>query len=274
MQKLNTEKHRGLFMQGIKRILRIFFTAIFEAGVIWFFLPVVYGNFLGTGTLFGEFICLAGIFLLWGYKPIANFGGMRKAVIRLVVFFFVAGILWCIYLTGLMFSAVQKTPPRNTPLLLLGARVYDDGKPSQSLRQRIEAAAAYLEENPQAICIATGGKGDDEPFSEALAEKRELVKLGIDESRIYLEDESHSTRENMVNAAKIAAENNLGSDFAVVTQEFHLFRALKLAESAGFKAYAVPARTSPMMLPSYYGRELLSLTKWKLEELFLRGTGQ
>ena len=67
----------------------------------------------------------------------------------------------------------------------------------------------------------------------------------------------------------IAQEEGLGTEFVVVTQEFHMFRALQLAETAGFTAYSLTAQSDPLLLPEYYGRELLSLTKWMVERQFL-----
>ena len=67
----------------------------------------------------------------------------------------------------LVFSgAFQKPPEGLDAILVLGARVDENG-PSGSLRQRISAARVYLEENPDTICIASGGQGEDEPMSEA-----------------------------------------------------------------------------------------------------------
>ena len=76
-------------------------------------------------------------------------------------------------------------------------------------------------------------------------------------------------RQNLEYAMDIAQEEGLGTEFVVVTQEFHMFRALQLAETAGFTAYSLTAQSDPLLLPEYYGRELLSLTKWMVERQFL-----
>ena len=46
-----------------------------------------------------------------------------------------------------------------------------------------------------------------------------------------------------------------------------MYRAVRLAQWAGFEAEGLPAWTDPVIFPGYYGRELLSLTKWYVEEL-------
>ena len=93
--------------------------------------------------------------------------------------------------------------------------------------------------------------------------------MGVSEARIFVEDRSSNTRENMVFSRIVAEENGLGTEIVIVTQSFHMYRALMLAENAGFTPYALVADTDPVLFPLYYGRELLSLTKWNLEQLFL-----
>ena len=93
--------------------------------------------------------------------------------------------------------------------------------------------------------------------------------MGIDEERIFLEDRSHNTRENLVFAKEIAEKQGLGEEVAIVTQGFHMYRATQLAKAAGFTPYSLVAETDPLLFPEYYGRELLSLTKWWVERLVI-----
>ena len=118
-------------------------------------------------------------------------------------------------------------------------------------------------------CIVTGGQGKDEPCPEAVTEKNALVGMGIPEERIFVEDQSHNTRENLQFAQEIAQEQGMGEEIAVVTQGFHMYRATQLAKAAGFTPYSLVAETEPLLFPEYYGRELLSLTKWQVEHLLL-----
>ena len=70
-------------------------------------------------------------------------------------------------------------------------------------------------------------------------------------------------------AQEIAQEQGMGEEIAVVTQGFHMYRATQLAKAAGFTPYSLVAETEPLLFPEYYGRELLSLTKWQVEHLLL-----
>ena len=84
-----------------------------------------------------------------------------------------------------------------------------------------------------------------------------------------MEDQSSNTRENLRFAKEIAEEQGLGEEVAIVTQGFHMYRALQLAKAAGFTPYSLVAETDPLLFPEYYGRELLSLTKWQVEHRIL-----
>lgn len=255
-------------MKRVLFVLRMAGCVLCGAGCVFFLLPVFRGGFnLGAG--FGMFVCLLGLALLLFFGKISRKSGWKQAVVRLVTAFYCLGLVWAAYLSGLMLSVQANTPPENVPVIVLGAQVYSEEKMGVSLTGRINAAYDYLLDNPQSSCIVTGGQGGDEPCPEALTEKNVLVKMGIDEERIFLEDRSHNTRENLVFAKEIAEEQGLGEEVAVVTQGFHMYRATQLAKAAGFTPYSLVAETDPLLFPEYYGRELLSLTKWWVERLVI-----
>ena len=253
-----------------KRVARIVCVAIFLMGVIWFLLPIMRSVF-GIGSIFGICVCVLGVFLLLNYKKIADLGPWRKAGVRFVTFCYVVGLAWCIYLTILMCSVTAQSPPKDADVIVLGAQVQKNGTLSLSLRQRVNRAFQYLTENPDAVCIVTGGQGGNEPETEAQAQKNALVDLGIDPSRIYMEDQSHNTKENFDYALKLIERQGLGDTYAVVTQDFHMYRSLQLGKAAQLNVYSLSVTSDPLMYPSYYGRELLSLTKWHLQVLFDNG---
>ncbi len=255
-------------MKKIKWVLKIAGCALCGAGAVWFVLPVLRGGF-ELGAPFGLVVCLTGAGLLVFYPRLARAGGWQRVLARVLSVLYILGLCWSAALTGLMFSVQARTPPPGTNVLVLGARIYSAERMGVSLTGRVDRAAAYLLENPEAQCIVTGGRGGDEPCPEALTEKNALLRRGIAGGRIYMEDKSHNTRENMAFSMEIAQREGLGTQVAVVTQSFHMFRALQLAESTGFTAYSLVAETDPLLFPEYYGRELLSLTKWAVQHLFL-----
>lgn len=235
-------------------------------GCIWFLLPLFRGGF-DLGAVFGFCVCLLGFLILQFYSRFAERGGWRKAIARLLSVFYCLGLVWAGYLTGLMLSAQFAAPPAGTNVIVLGAQVYSAERMGMTLTNRVNTAYDYLKKYPDTTCIVTGGQGGDEPCPEALTEKNALLRLGIEESRIHMEDQSRNTRQNLKFSKEIADREGLGTEFVIVTQSFHMFRAMKLAESAGLTPYSLVAPTDPLLLPEYYGRELLSLTKWHLENI-------
>lgn len=237
-------------------------------GCCWFLLPLFRGGFR-LGACFGFGVCLLGFLLLSFFGRLSRQGGKRQAAARLLLSFYLLGLAWAGYLTGLMLSARVQTPPEGVPVIILGSQVYGPRRMGVALTNRVDRAFVYLEEHAQAVCICTGGQGEDEPCPESWTERNVLLDRGIAAERIFWEDRSENTRQNLVYAKEVVDREDLGQEFALVTQGFHMYRALQLGKSAGFVPYSLPAQTDPLLLPEYYGRELLSLTKWQVERLFL-----
>ena len=87
----------------------------------------------------------------------------------------------------------------------------------------------------------------------------ELVKRGIDADRLYMEDRSTSTRENIAFSKEIIEREGLSTCLAVVSNNFHLYRASLVVESEGLKFGAVPAFTPYPLLFTYVMREFLGI---------------
>lgn len=233
-------------------------------GFLWFSQSLLAGV-MGVGTLIGWAACLAGAALILAVPAMVRKGGARRVIAWVFTGIFAGAVAWCAYLSTLIFSAVENTPPDSATVIVLGCLVSPNGEPSLSLENRIEKAAEYLTEHPDAVCIVSGGQGSIEPLSEASVMARELEALGIEPERIFQEDQSTDTKENMEYSAKLIAEMNLSREVAVVTDDYHEFRAGELAKQAGLTPYAVPAESVKHLFPANYGRELISMTKFFLE---------
>ncbi|HDR5349355.1 TPA: YdcF family protein [Bacillus thuringiensis] len=134
-------------------------------------------------------------------------------------------------------------------IIVLGSKV-NGTKPSYSLQYRID----------KAIAIVSGGKGKGEDISEALAMKNELMKLKIAEDRIIMEDKSTSTDEN-IKFSKPLIPDNMKKGM-IVTNDFHMFRAKKIAAKQGLQLEGLPAKTpKPIIIPSNV-REYLAITQY------------
>ncbi len=146
-------------------------------------------------------------------------------------------------------------------VIVLGAQMRSGG-PSVVYRYRLDKAKDYLDENPDTICITTGGQGKNEQMSEGLGGSEYLVKLGVPKDRIIAETKSLDTQENIKNALELI-ETNEGStnnlSIGIVTNGFHVFRGVRLAkkltdaEVCGIAAYMTPQYVPNNMLRETFG---------------------
>ena len=147
-------------------------------------------------------------------------------------------------------------------IIVLGAAVHGD-TPSLSLVERMRAAADYMKEHPDTVAIVSGGQGSDENISEAEAMYAWLTQNGIDKGRIVLEDRATSTLENLENSFDIIRSrgDDPNGGTAVVTSEYHIYRAKLLASSLGISVGSVAAHTTyaPIMI-NYFLREAFGVT--------------
>lgn len=240
--------------------------AIELLGCITFILPmtVKVTNLGAIAGLAFFLLCLAATMfyrLLFGL-----FSAMWKHLggkIALIAISAVLGLL-IIYagvLTVLMLCAAG-TPPQNPDaVIVLGCKVQPSGNPSLMLRQRINAAFEYLSENEEVLCIVSGGKGSDEPLSEAETMKNLLVEMGIDGNRIIIEDKSESTRQNIEYSLKLLEEQGKTvSEAAIVTDGFHQLRASLIVKESNVAPTAVSAETPLWLIAPYWVREWFALS--------------
>lgn len=145
-------------------------------------------------------------------------------------------------------------------LLVLGAGV-DGENPSLSLLERLGAAHNYLKEYPEAKCIVSGGQGDGENLSEAQCMYNWLIAHGIDPDRIIMEDQASSTQENLeFSLALLEKMGEKPDSLAIVSSEYHLFRAELMAKRYGVTPLGVPAKTGLLPLRvNYYFREIFGV---------------
>lgn len=148
-------------------------------------------------------------------------------------------------------------------IVVLGARVNRGGVPSKPLYWRIDAAEEYLRENPNTKAILSGGQGADEPISEAQCMFDTLTARGIDESRLIMENSSTNTNENIRYSLALMEE---GATFGVVTNNFHVFRAVRIAEKvSGQKVSGIASRYLDALLIHYMARESVGILKDTLQ---------
>ena len=144
-------------------------------------------------------------------------------------------------------------------VIVLGAGLRGEGV-GRPLASRLDTAIAYWNENPDAYIIVCGGLGSGARITEAEAMFRYLTARGIPPERIILEDQSTSTYENLKFAREILDEYFPdGFRAVVVTNDFHIYRAVQIARQAGIDAGHLGAPTTWYTWPMNYLREMLAV---------------
>lgn len=146
-------------------------------------------------------------------------------------------------------------------VIVLGAGV-NGTVPSKSLQERIDAAYTYLEQYPEVICVVSGGQGPGEDITEAQCMYDRLTAKGIEAERIWLEEKSTSTRENIAFSLNlIQARTGSRPDSAgILSSEYHLFRAQAVAAAQGLTAVGIPAKTGwAHLFLNYFLREIIAV---------------
>ena len=158
-------------------------------------------------------------------------------------------------------AADRPTAEETAPgtVILLGCRVYE-GKPGTMLQNRIDAAYDYLTAHPQAVVITTGGLDSKaETITQGGCAAEALISMGIDPARVYAEEKSFDTRENLLFAAEIIAHHNLDTHVVIASDNFHQLRGHIHAREAGLQPCSAGC-ASPFFLGAGYAcREVLGI---------------
>lgn len=218
------------------------------------------------GFRFSILLCILGALLLVGiFFLVRSPAPAARRILKVLLILVILGAIAAAVTAGFILKAAHPAqPPACRYLVVLGAGVRGS-VPSLTLRERINAAYDYLSANPEAIAVLSGGQGPGEDITEAACMYRELTAMGIDGSRLLLEERSTSTMENLTYSLDIL-EDTLGfrpRTLGIVSSEYHIFRASLFARELELEPVGIPARTSWLSLRiNYYLREIVAVWKY------------
>lgn len=158
-------------------------------------------------------------------------------------------LLGCVCLCALK----KPEPAKSDCIVVLGARVWPDGRMSNSLRYRCESALQAWQQGIAPAIIVCGGQGRDEPVTEAAAMAAYLAENGVPSEAIFIEDASTDTRENLRFARAIMEDQGFETA-AICTSDYHLTRAMWLARDTGISATGISARSPKTVRSFVFGR--------------------
>ena len=147
-------------------------------------------------------------------------------------------------------------------VIVLGARVWPDGRMSRVLQTRVDAALEAWRAGKTQNIIVYGAQGRDEPRTEASAMAEYLLAQGVPQENIFLDDASYDTRENIRNA-KLIMDDNGWQTAMIATSDYHVERALWMAADAGIPATGLSA-PSPKTLRAFWHGRMRETVSWVL----------
>ncbi|MDR1665133.1 MAG: YdcF family protein [Clostridiales bacterium] len=243
-----------------KRFLRKFFRPrplILAAGLsmcaaaLW----LLFTAGLGNNTLYASGIAAALLVYGWKYERFIRTGWLNILI----------GCFAALYIGLMIFIAVYGGRDTATyaedAVIVLGSGIKGE-KISAPLERRLETAVEYHRKNPGAVIVVSGGQGPREDITEALAMERYLTSRGVPAEKILKEGNSLSTWEN-IQFSKEILDRRFPGDYsvAIVTNAFHIYRAVSFARQAGLNAASLHAGTPFLSVPACYIREAAAVVK-------------
>lgn len=219
--------------------------------------------FIGYGTRF---------FLIWGVIGVVLAGVSyllyRKDILDIIPVAYKSFFLGMFSVCVLVFVITEaliikdfafKKAPEADYVIVLGAQWKTTG-PSLVLKYRLDTAVSYLKEHPEARVIVSGGQGANEPISEAQGMAGYLADQGIEPDRIIEENASTNTNQNLLYSSFLLEKEK--DSVVIVTNDFHVFRAVGIAKQQGYEHVdGLAAPSVKIMLPNNLLREFFGV--WK-----------
>ena len=252
---------------------------IFAAAVcvLYFVLIVAYSG-IGTSFCF-VWLFFAGLCTAMSWFCIYIRGHKNCLPRRGIVFIstsFILGIAVLLVTVGVVLHASRIPPKKDLDyVIVLGAKVYPD-RLSKSLKNRLDRAYEYYKENPDTKFVLSGGQGKDEYLPEAVAMYNYLHLKGIPGENMIMEIFSESTTENIAYSKLVIEEDayrtrvlhkkssSAESDVSVgvLTNDFHVMRAVMIAKERGIKNISgISAPSDPVLFPHFCVRECAAIIK-------------
>ena len=180
------------------------------------------------------------------------------AVISITVIYgSVAFLMFVLYSVFLMIIPRQRDFDY---VIIHGAGLLNGDKVSKLLADRLDKAIEIYRMDPTPpYMIPSGGKGGDETVSEAEAMAEYLRWHDIPDEKIVIEDQSRTTFENLRNSRDIIEKMGGRKYTALVTSNYHVYRALRYCRRIGFKCTGVGSHVALYYWPSALIREWVAI---------------
>ena len=234
--------------------MRKFLGILFFAAALYFLLPLA-GGIVHIGMIVPMFALF--VLSVWCF-----FGKRFPLWLRRILIVLYALVLIAVGLFLWQMTAAAKSAPiaenGSSTVVVLGCEVIGE-RPSLMLQNRINAAYAYLTAHPDAACVCSGGMADDEIITEASCIADTLMEMGISSARIYTEEYSANTAENLRFSADLIRREHLSPIVVIATDNFHEYRAALHAVRNGLTPFSIGCRSPWYLSGGYWCREMAAI---------------
>jgi len=172
----------------------------------------------------------------------------------------IGNVLVVQYSKNLVYESITDIPSKQVGLVLGTSNRMVNGNTNLFFKYRVEAAADLFKQEKIQHIIVSGDNGDHS-YNEPRKMYQALVKLGIPENCITLDFAGFRTLDSVVRCKEVFQQ----SDFTIVSQQFHNYRAAYIARYWGINAVAYNAKEVVSQTRRPYNREYLARVKALLD---------
>ena len=217
-------------------------------------------NFLSLAMGIG-IIAYLFLFPLVGKLTHNNFGTYIYLFINLVIIYLI--FIMMMYTLTSWINLVNIKTKKLDYVVVLGAGLMGK-KVTPLLAARINRGIEVYRRNPGSKIIMSGGQGPGEEIPEAVAMAKYAEEKGISKQDIIVEDKSKTTRENLIFSHRLMKPD---SRFSIVTNSYHVYRALVLAKRLGLQCIGYGAKTKWYFTLNAFVREFIAYLTitWRLQ---------
>lgn len=240
---------RPFVVRGIIALLLL----IAVVNAIGFYVLLARGDIHGWPVPFSLLVAMAlGVILYATFRPTGRFVTWQSVA--------TAGVCVVAFPLAQMFLFGKTDYARQADaIVVLGARAYADGRPSDALADRVRTAARLYTDGYAPRLIMSGGPGDGE-LTEPEVMRNYAMELGVPADAIHLDPQGLNTAATVSNTLPMLRE--LGCRRVLVVSHFYHLPRIKLSyQQAGVEVYTVPAREQYTLrsLPYNIAREVPAL---------------
>ena len=220
--------------------------------VLYLIFHLCYAGFMFTQSLFYAMIWLAILVV----EVLIVVFALKKA--KFIVCIFTLFLLAQSCLSAFIYVKGFDLQTKNADYVVVLGYALEDNQMTETLKLRLDRTYEYAIDNPNANIVLCGGVTGSNTVSEAKVMYDYLVTKGIVSTRMRLEDTSTDTIENIQNCKSYI---DTESKVVVLSSNYHVYRASKICEKAGFEVHTLGSKAPILLLPNQFLHEKLGFIK-------------